>query len=193
MRYSNSIAALAVSALLWTGAGESSDPALKTAELPADVLNDCTTVTISAARPPCSSVNYRSRWIGRAARSELFLVEREACAPEGCRSWLVARERNGATRTLLAVTGQLRLDLDGDKFPTVYSRLELADSYTSYNRFEWSGEQYERTETRLMHRIDGFECGDEAECRAAAQEALRQNRADRAVRIWQQVHGVDWI
>ena len=68
MRYSNYIAALALSALLWTGAGESSDPELKTAELPADVLNDCTTVTMSAARPPCSSANYRSRWIGRAAR-----------------------------------------------------------------------------------------------------------------------------
>lgn len=191
MRYRYHLVTLALPALFWMGTGESSDPQLRTAELPADILNDCSSV--AAARPSCARVDFRAQWVGRTPRGELYWVTRDTCGPEGCRHWLVTRDNSGASLTLLAVTGELRLDFSQEKFPVVRSRMELADSYTSYTRFEWSGEQYVRTETRLVHRIDGFECADESACLTAAQEALREDRLDRAVRIWQQVHGVNWI
>lgn len=193
MRYPYYVIALVVPALFWTGTGESSDPQLKSTELPADILNDCRAVAVAVSRPPCSSADFRAQWIGRTPRGELYWVARASCGIDGCHNWLVVRDRSGTALTLLAVSGELRLEFGPKKFPVVQTRIELADSYTSYTRFEWSGEQYARTETRLVHRIDGFECADESECLTAAQEALRQDRPDRAVRIWQQVHGVNWI
>jgi hypothetical protein len=78
-------------------------------------------------------------------------------------------------------------------YPTVEMRDALAASYTSYHRFDWSGDRYQRTATRLAHRIDDFECLSAHDCDAAARQALQRNDTDRAVKIWQQVHRIDWI
>jgi hypothetical protein len=193
MRYPQYFVALVLPALLWTGAGESSDPQLRPTELPADVLNDCRAVAVAISHQPCSGTDFRAQWIGRTPRGDLYWVARGSCGADGCHNWLVVRDQTGGALTLLAVTGELRLEFGQEKFPAVQTRLELADSYTTYTRYDWTGEHYARTETRLVHRIDGFECADESACQAAAQEALRQDRPDRAVRIWQQVHGVNWI
>lgn len=193
MRYRTFLIVLALPALVWTGTGESSDPQLQPMELPADILNDCPVVAMTATHSPCRRADFRTQWIGPTPRGDLYWVARDICGPEGCRNWLVVRTHSGGVLTLLAVTGELRLEFGQENFPVVQTRLELADSYTSYNRFEWSSEQYVRTETRLVHRIDGFECADESQCLTAAQEALREQHPDRAVRIWQQVHGVNWI
>lgn len=193
MRHHRIIANLTFAALLWTGAGESSNPLLASFELPLDVLNDCAAVTTGGARASCTDADYRTQWVNRTPRGHLFLVERgAACEDESCHAWLVEKDASG-TRTLLQINGEYRMERAAGSYPSVQTRAELASSYTSYNRFEWSNERYARTETRLMHRIDGFECGNETECRAAAEEALSHDQADRAVRIWQQVHGVDWI
>lgn len=192
MRYPKLIAGFFFLALLGIGVGESSDPTLKVAELPADVINDCAALTVGTAAMPCADSAYRIRWFSRTPRGHLFLVEHGHCERAGCRSWLVEKDARAA-HTLLAMTGEFQLERAASAYPLVQTRTALASHYTSYNRYTWSGERYNRSETRLSHRVDNFECGTERECEAAAQQALERKDADRAVKIWQQVHNVDWI
>lgn len=194
MRHTRYLTVLTLSAFLWAGVGESSDPEVTAADLPADILGDCrATARTAIARGVCAEATYRIEWLGRTSLGHLYLVERDVCEADGCRAWLVAKRAGGTTHTLLSVTGELRLERQHGEFPVVLTRAELTESFTNYDRFEWIGEQYKRTETRLVHRVDGFECGDEDACRAAADEALRRQESDRAVKIWQQVHGINWI
>lgn len=184
------ILGIALAALFWTAPGASFDPGSALAQLPADIASECRTP--AAAKPACDRAEYPVQWIGRSAHEEWLLVARKPCPADGCRAWLVGRHDGGKVRTLLAVSGALRLELHRDGLPTVHTRLVLGD-YASYNRYDWNGEQYVRSETRLVHRVDDFECADETACVVAARDALRRDDTDRAVRIWRQVHGVDWI
>ncbi len=171
-----------------SGSGESSSPALSAAELPADILRDCAT-----GSAPCGENNFDSSWIARLPRGHLFLVKRVPCDSDSCDGWLVAKDEQGATQVMLSVAGEVRLEPGSGKFPIVRTRAELSDNYISYARYDWTDGQYTRTETRLVHRVDNFECASEEDCDAAAKQALQDKQPSRAVRIWQQVHGVNWI
>ena len=171
-----------------TSSGESSNPTLGVAELPADVLRDC-----AADATPCQEDNFKIHWVARLPEGHLFLVKLAHCDDESCDSWLIAKNERGETRVMLSVAGDVRVEQGTGKYPIVRTRAELSENYTSYARYDWSDGHYARTETRLMHRIDGFECAGEDDCDAAATRALRDKQAGRAVRIWQQVHGVNWI
>lgn len=171
-----------------SGSGESSDPALSAAELPADVLRDC-----ASGDTPCDDNNFSITWVSRLPHGHLFLVRPARCDGESCDSWLVAKDEQGATKVMLSVAGDVRVEQGGGRYPIVRTRAELSDSYTSYARYDWTDGRYTRTETQLMHRIDGIECASEEDCDAAAKRALQNRQPGRAVRIWQQVHGVNWI
>jgi hypothetical protein len=192
MRHSTLIASVAFVALLGAGAGTPSDPVLPASELPLGVLNDCAALTVSNRAGHCAEQGYQIRWLGRTPRGHLFLAEHEQCSRLGCRTWLVEKEAR-RTHALLAIVGEFRLERTGAAYPVVQTRSVGAASYTSYNRYDWHGQQYARSETRLTHRVDNFECGSAQECEAAAQQALVHENADRAVKIWQQVHNIDWI
>lgn len=179
------IALLTCASLAWTAAGETSDPVLAPRELPAEITGEC---AAACAETP----GLVTRWLGRARGADLFVVARERCDAAACAAWLVAR-RAHATTTLLALSSEFRLEPVTGRLPAVRTRTELGPAYTSYNRYEWDGARYVRTQTRLVHRVDGVECGNDAECDAAAREAARRGESNRAVRIWQQVHGVAWI
>src|SRR3990172_534649 len=171
-----------------SGSGESSNPALSAAELPPEILRDCAT-----GDAPCADNHFDINWIARLPRSHLFLVKRVRCESEGCNGWLVTKDEQGVTQVMLSVTGEVRVEHGNGKFPIVRTRAELSDNYISYARYDWADGQYTRTETQLMHRIDGFECANDEDCDAAAKRALHDKQPSRAVRIWQQVHGVNWI
>lgn len=179
-------AILAAASFAWTVAGETSDPLLAARDLPADIAAACPGTGCADGH------GYVTHWIGRTRGADLFVVVREPCESAGCAAWLVRRDAQG-TATLLALSGEFRFEAAGARYPAVHTRTSLTSAYASYNRFEWDGTRYVRTETRLVHRVDGIECGNESECHAAAREALGDGDADRAVRIWQQVHGVAWI
>ena len=76
----------------------------------------------------------------------------------------------------------------------------MIESYTgmsategAYSRYEWTGNTYTRTASRLVYNVDGVECGTREECNDAAREALKQHQVDRAVKILENVNGVSWI
>lgn len=188
------IAPIALAACLWTAAGESSAPILTASELPAEVRDDCAVAAVSAnTGAVCSAEdNYTSRWVGHSAAGDLFVVVRTPCEGAGCRAWLVQRSGQ-VSRSLLAVTGEFRLQRTANAYPSVQERTELSDDYVRYSRFVWNGNDYVRADTRLVHTIGGLECGTAEECHDAARAALKKNDTDRAVRIWQHVHGVAWI
>lgn len=177
---------LAVAAIVWTAAGETSDPLLAGAELPADVVANCETRTNTG----CDTV-LSHYWLGRAAQGELFLVLRAGCHGE-CDAWLVQRSARG-TRTLLAINGQFRLARASGPYPAVQVRTESNPSRASYTRYAWNGRAYAPGESREVYRVDGTECGTAAECEAIANAALVEGANERAVRIYEQVRGVGFI
>lgn len=173
---------------IFSSTGESSDPALRAAELPTDILRSCATDSA-----PCGESDFDIHWVARLPHGHLFLVKRAQCDGESCDSWLVAKNGRGVTEVMLSVTGEVRIEDGTGNYPIVRTRAELSDSYISYARYDWTNGHYTRTETQLKYRIDGFECASEDECDAAAKRALQNRQPGRAVRIWQQVHGVNWI
>lgn len=194
MQLNLSAMVFALIAFGWTAAGETSDPILVAGELPLDVIRDCAADTPSAAQA-CygKEEEYTNRWIGRTGKGDLFLVMRAPCADgNGCRVWFVEKTDKGAS-TLLAVDGQFRLYKSTSAYPTIQTRTVLSTLHSAYNRFEWTGERYARTESKLVYQIDGSECGTRAECRQAARAAMQQEDVDRTVKIWESVHGVSWI
>ena len=190
MKTPTSLVALtvAIAAFAWTAAGETSDPVLTARELPLDIVGDC------AQQVSChSEKEFLSRWIGRTDRGDLFLVSSPACAEViGCRAWLGEKTAHGAA-TLLAVAGEFRFQRGGGAYPTILQRTEISATHSAYSSFEWTGAKYTRTENRMVYRVDGVECGTQSECGNAAREALRQERVERAVKIWESVQGVSWI
>ena len=178
---------IALAALVWTGAGETSDPLLALTELPADVIADC------RPRPESSGCEtaLTPHWLGRAAQGELFLVARPGCARD-CAAWLIQRSANG-TRTLLAITGEFRLARVAGPYPAVQVRNEVSTAAVHYTRYVWNDDGYVPVETRRVYRVDGVECGSADQCDAAARAALAHGNSGRAVQIYEQVHGIGWI
>lgn len=178
---------LALAALVWTAAGETSDPWLSAAELPPEVVASCD------SRPTTSDCDtvLTHHWLGRAAQGELFLVTRAGCRSE-CDAWLVQRSANG-TRTLLTINGDFRLARATGPYPAVQVRTEFSTARASYTRYTWNGRGYAPVETRQVYRIDGVECGTAAECETNAHAALADGDSGRAVRIYEQVRGIGWI
>lgn len=179
----------AVGALAWTAAGETYDPALSARELPLEVTGGC----LATDAGPCREDQYATRWAGRTARGDLFVVTPAACADRnGCRTWLIEKTAREAI-VLLALDGRAALRRGAGAYPAVELRTELSATQVSYVRFEWGGQQYTRADTRLVYRVDGVECGTEEQCQRVAQEAFDAQDVDRAVRIFESVHRVSWI
>jgi hypothetical protein len=177
--------------LFWTGAGETSDPVLSVTEIPAEIATSCS-VTASGEAESCQQPNFSRQWVAKTDRGHLFLVTNELCVANACRVWLVEKSA-GSVFMLLAFDKTFRLQNGTGKYPVVESFIELSSSQGVYVRFEWNGTTYTRTSSRPVYMVDGWECGTRKECRFAATEALEQQQVDRAVKIWQNSHGISWI
>ena len=174
-----------LTAVVWTGAGQTSDPVLAARDLPADIASSC-------ASTECPQAELSRRWVSKTERGDLFVVTDERCTGNACRAWLVEKTAT-TTTTLLTFEQTFRLHSDASNYPAIETYSELSSSQGVYSRFEWSGAGYTRTANRLVYRVDGAECGSSDECRSAANDALKQQHVDRAVKIWENVHGVSWI
>ncbi len=174
-----------LAAFCWTVAGETSNPQLSSSELPSDVLDNCTGTC-------AEEVEYRSRWVGRTAQGDLFVVGRSGCTPANCTYWLVEKGVS-SVNMLLELNGAFTLHPFAGRYPAVDVRTRSEEEGVTYLRFEWNGEKYNRTATRRVYEVNGVECGTREECRAAAEHALKAHQVDRALRIWQRVDGVSWI
>jgi hypothetical protein len=196
MRIHTAFAALTLTAGLsaWTVAGETFSPTLAVRELPLEIVNGCVSAAaLESAHAACVSGHaFTSRWVGRSARGNLFLVVQAPCTGGECRGWLVEKTGQG-TSTLLTLSGEFRLERDSSAYPVVFARQALSETQSHLSRFEWHGGRYVRAEGRLLYHIDGVECGGPEECSRAAREALRKKQVDRALRIYERVHGVSWI
>lgn len=184
--------ATALAALVWTAAGETSDPVLLDRDLPLEVVGHCLESSRSRDRG-CGPDGYYARfWVGRAGDANLFLVRRKPCAENACQAWLLAKTGRGVN-VLLATSGELALSPGLGPFPAVQTYSSVTAGQSLVSRFDWNGHQYTRTDARIVYSVDGEECGSAEQCREAAQDALNVRRIDRALRIWEQVHGVSWI
>ena len=178
-------------ALAWTGAGETSDPVLTEREIPADITTHC--AAPDAARlEACHQPEFTRRWVGMTEHGDLFVVTNELCMDSGCHAWLVQKAA-GSVTTLLAFDKTFRLVGGMGSYPVIESFTELSAGKGAYSRFEWNGHAYARTAQRLVYSVDGKQCGTREECNTVARQAMRQQHVDRAVQIWENVHGVSWI
>ena len=177
--------------LFWTGAGETSDPVLSVTEIPAEIATSCA-VSAAGEAETCHQSDFSRQWVANTDRGHLFLVTDESCLGNGCRVWLVEKSA-GSVVMLLIFNKIFRLHSGSGKYPVVESYTELASSQGVYGRYEWNGSTYTRTSSRPVYLVDGWECGTLKECRFAASEALKQQRVDRAVKIWENTHGISWI
>lgn len=180
---------IGLAAALWTGAGETSDPTLADGELPGDIINTCAVTTGETA---CDARGFNRRWVAKSSHGDLFIVTNERCAGDDCRAWLVEKSGTGAA-TLLGFEPNFRVRGEKFGYPVIEGYAELSDIEAAYTRYEWDGVSYAKAASRQVYSVDGRECGTLAECRGAAQEAITQQQVDRAVRIWENVHGVSWI
>ncbi len=180
-----------ITAIVWTGAGETSDPVLLVREIPAAVTNSCA-VSPTGGLEACHQPEFTRRWVGKTDQGDLFLVINDLCAESGCRAWLVEKTTGPAT-ILLAFDRTFRLHQEAGSYPVIDTYSEISATQGAYSRFEWNGAVYARTANRLVYRVDGSECGTSEQCSTAANEALKQQQVDRAVKIWENVHGVSWI
>lgn len=171
----------------WTLVGETSSPTLSARELPRDILNGCDP-TICATQD-----EFRSNWVGRTQDGDLFVVGPRACAPDDCLHWLVLKRQSGA-KSLLEMRGGYRLHRTSGYYPSVELRTHSIDEDDLVRaHFEWNGIEYARTRVQRVYEVNGVECGTREECHATAERAFRAQQTDRALRIWQKVHGVSWI
>ncbi|MEK7206515.1 MAG: hypothetical protein AAB134_01345 [Pseudomonadota bacterium] len=184
----------AAAAALWTAAGETSDPMLNSNELPTDIVTSaCNPSVVTDATGTCQIQDYANRWIGKTAKGDLFVVMGATCAADdGCRAWLVEKSGMGIS-TLLAMNGKLHLRRGANAYPVVETHTEISALNNAYSRFEWNGVAYARTGNTLLYKVDGNECGTREECSNVARKALQHQNIDRAVKIWENVHGVSWI
>lgn len=185
--------ATALPALFWTAAGETSDPVLLDRELPLEVVGRCLESETADQSRVCRADSYFSNyWIGRAGDANLFLVRLKPCTDGACRAWLLAKTARGVN-VLLATSGELSLSPGIGAFPAVQTFSNVSAGQSLVSRFDWNGHQYTRTDSRVVYHVDGQECGSANECHAAAQDAMNVRKIDKALRIWEQVHGVSWI
>lgn len=178
-------------AIVWTGAGESSDPVLADRDMPAEIASHCT-LSMAGDASACHDSAFDRRWVARSASGDLFIVTNERCTGNDCRAWLVEKTETAAT-ALLSFDASFRLREDKAGYPVIESYAGMSATEGAYSRYEWNGMAYVRSASRLVYNVDGLECGTREECRHAASEAIAQKRVDRAVRIWENVGGVSWI
>ncbi len=178
-------------AIAWTGAGETSDPVLTDREIPADIATRCT-ASDAARLEACHQPEFTRRWIGKTEHGDLFVVTNELCAGSGCQAWLIQKAA-GSVTTLLAFDRSFHLIGGMGSYPVIETYTDLSSDQGAYTRFEWNGTAYTLTANRLVYSVDGKQCGTRQECSAAAQDAIRHQHVDRAVKIWESVHGVSWI
>ena len=95
--------------------------------------------------------------------------------------------------TLLSIEGNYRLQRGKHRYPTIQVHTVLSDSQSIYRSFEWTGEAYARTDSKLVYQVDGAECGTVEECDHLARTAAENKEYGKAVEIWETVHGVSWI
>jgi hypothetical protein len=178
-------------ALAWTGAGETSYPVLTDREIPADIAARCV-ASDAAGLEACHQPEFTRRWVGKTEHGDLFVVTNEWCTGSRCQAWLIQKAA-GTVTTLLAFDRSFRLIGGMGSYPVIETYAELSSDQGAYSRFEWNGFAYARTSNRLVYSVDGKLCGTREECSVAAREALQHQRVDRAVKIWENVHGVSWI
>lgn len=179
-------------AMIWTGAGETSDPVLAVHEIPANISGNGCTASTTGELQACYQPDFSRRWVGKTDRADLYVVTNELCAGDGCSAWLVEKSPS-AVITLLTFDRSFRLHEGTNFYPVIETYSELSAAQGAYSRFEWNGAAYARTANRLVYRVDGVECGTREECNIAASEALKQRQVDRAVKILENVNGVSWI
>lgn len=191
MRKALTILSTLFATIIWTGAGETSDPVLTLRDIPVDIASSCA-VSASGELAACHQPEFSRRWVAKSVAGDLFVVTNELCLGSGCRAWLVEKSA-GSVTTLLIFDKTFRLHEGTDKYPVIESYTELSSTQGAYSRFEWRGAAYARTSNRLVYHVDGKECGTREECGTVAAEALKQQQVDRAVKIWENVHSVSWI
>jgi len=178
-------------AIVWTGAGQTSDPVLTDREIPADIATYCA-ASDAGGLEACHQPEFTRRWVGKTEHGDLFVVTNELCAGSGCHAWLIQKAA-GSVTTLLTFDKSFRLHGGMGSYPVIETYTALSSDQGAYSRFEWNGSSYARTANRLVYSVDGKQCGTREECNAAARDAMRQQHVDRAVKIWENVHGVSWI
>lgn len=182
---------ISFAAIVWTGTGESSGPILADREIPADIASTCA-LTQAGVIEACDYPAFSRRWVAKNLQGDLFIVTNERCTGSDCRAWLVEKTNSAAT-TLLSFDATFRLRENKAGYPVIESYTAMSATEGAYSRYEWTGNAYTRTASRLVYNVDGVECGTIEQCRLAASEAVSQKQVDRAVRIWENVGGVSWI
>jgi len=183
---------LAAGTGLWTVAAETYDPALTAVELPVEIVHSCAPSSGRASDACLEAREFDSHWVGRSRQGSIFIVMRPGCSGTTCRAWLVEKSGHGV-RALLALNGQYHLSREHQVYPSVQVQAVLPDQRQQVSHYEWQGGRYVRTDTRVLYRVDGIECGTRQQCREAAQDAFRRQNIDRGVKIYERVHGVSWI
>jgi hypothetical protein len=184
--------ATALPALFWTATGETSDPFLLDRDLPLEVVGQCLDNAADRDRGCTPESSYSKHWVGRAGDANLFLVRLVPCTDGACRAWLLAKTTRGVN-VLLATNGELSISPGVGAFPAVQTFSDVSAGQSLVSRFDWNGHQYTRTDARLVYSVDGEECGSADQCHEVAQDAMNVRKIDKALRIWEQVHGVSWI
>jgi hypothetical protein len=177
---------LGTAVLGWTTTGETSSPILSARDLPREILNECGPATCAA------ELEFRSFWVGRTQGGNLFVVSRNVCLLSSCMHWLV-EQGEGASVSLLELPGSFRFHRVTGRYPSIELRTRNANDDTMRLHFDWNGREYTRTLAQRVYEVSGIECGTRDECHGVAARALKAQDVDRALRIWQTVHGVSWI
>ena len=176
---------LAWAALVWTGAGESADPSLQLHELPLG-LGECAQ-RVECPLPATTAI----AWIGRTPRGHLFMVNAPCAGGDAdCASWIV--EKTAAqVSVLLGMNGPFELRKNARSYPEVILREAVSAHEINTVHFSWREGAYAEGEVRSEYLVDGVACGTRTECNDAALAALSV-RPSRSLKIWEQVHGVNW-
>jgi len=188
-----SIAASLASGLLALGlfgySGAGPTPALDAADLPLAVLSDCDSAAACGA-----GQSYSTQWVGRTPSGNLFLIARSGCAAgDPCNAWFVEKTPGGL-HTRLVVDGQFSVQRARQQgYPDIRVRRVVSEGQALQTRFSWVGGRYVETEHRNLYRVEGIECGSEAECHEVAKRAYEHRDPARALKIWETVHGFSWI
>lgn len=178
-------ALLGAATLVWTGAGESADPNLRLHELPLG-LGECSQ-RVECPLPTTTAID----WIGRTPRGHLFVVS-APCADRDaeCASWIVEKTP-AQVSVLLGVNGPFELRKNARSYPEVILREAVSAQEINTVQFSWRDGAYVEGEARAEYLVDGVACGTRTECNETARAALATSPS-RSLKIWEQVHGVNW-
>lgn len=181
---------LALTAVVWTGAGETG-PMLMATELPREVIRDCGMSAPCAAEQDSMTI----QWLAKTARGQLFLVTRAPCAGD-CPAWLVEKRSTSVT-TALRLSGAYRLVYVHGGYPDIELRRPVSGARRLLERFAWresaAAGGYQLVARETVFDVAGEECGSASACARKAWRAAREQRLDEAVEIFETVHQRSWI